>query len=58
MYFYSWTLPRAIYFSMKELIAAFLAVLLTLPALAQTTCAMRGRVLNKLASETLPGATV
>ena len=43
---------------MNDSIAAFFAVLPTLPALAQTTCAIRGRVLDKVAGETLPGATL
>ena len=43
---------------MKQLVTALLAVLLTLPALAQTTFSIRGRVLDKVTGETLPGATV
>ena len=43
---------------MKHLFTAFFAVLLTLPALAQTTFSIRGRVLDKVTGETLPGATV
>ncbi|GAB3869334.1 TonB-dependent receptor [Hymenobacter segetis] len=43
---------------MKHFVTAFLVILLTLPALAQTTFSIRGRVLDKVTGETLPGATV
>ncbi|MFD2720847.1 TonB-dependent receptor [Hymenobacter monticola] len=43
---------------MKHFITALFAVLLTLPALAQNTFSIRGRVLDKVTGETLPGATV
>ena len=43
---------------MKHFVTAFLGVLLTLPALAQNTFSIRGRVLDKVSGETLPGATV
>lgn len=43
---------------MKQFVTALLFVLLTLPALAQTTFSIRGRVLDKVTGETLPGATV
>jgi iron complex outermembrane receptor protein len=43
---------------MKHFVTALLVVLLTLPALAQTTFSIRGRVLDKVSGETLPGATV
>src|SRR4051812_49269114 len=43
---------------MKHFITVFCAVLLTLPAMAQNTFSIRGRVLDKVTGETLPGATV
>ena len=43
---------------MKHFATALLAVFLTLPALAQTTFSIRGRVLDKVTGETLPGATI
>ena len=43
---------------MKHFVTAFLVVLLTLPAMAQTTFSIRGRVLDKVSGETLPGASV
>ncbi|GAB3857020.1 TonB-dependent receptor [Hymenobacter terrigena] len=43
---------------MKHFVTAFLVILFTLPALAQTTFSIRGRVLDKVSGETLPGATV
>lgn len=43
---------------MKHFLTAFLVCLLTLPALAQTTFSVRGRVLDAVSGETLPGATV
>ncbi|MBF9143320.1 TonB-dependent receptor [Hymenobacter properus] len=43
---------------MKHFITALFAVLLSLPALAQNTFSIRGRVLDKVTGETLPGATV
>ncbi|MBH8557774.1 TonB-dependent receptor [Hymenobacter negativus] len=43
---------------MKHFVTAFLVILFTLPALAQTTFSIRGRVLDKVTGETLPGATV
>jgi iron complex outermembrane receptor protein len=43
---------------MKHFVTAILACLLTLPALAQTTFSIRGRVVDKVSGETLPGATV
>src|SRR6476661_155528 len=43
---------------MKHFITAFLICVLTLPALAQNTFSIRGRVLDKVSGETLPGATV
>ncbi|GAA4370875.1 TonB-dependent receptor [Hymenobacter saemangeumensis] len=43
---------------MKQFVTAFLVCLLTLPALAQTTFSIRGRVFDKVSGETLPGATV
>jgi iron complex outermembrane receptor protein len=43
---------------MKHFITAFLVCLLTLPALAQTTFSVRGRVVDAVSGETLPGATV
>lgn len=43
---------------MKHFITALVALLLTLPAVAQTTFSIRGRVLDKVTGETLPGATV
>ena len=43
---------------MKHYITALIALLLTLPAVAQTTFSIRGRVLDKVTGETLPGATV
>ncbi|MBF9222019.1 TonB-dependent receptor [Hymenobacter ruricola] len=43
---------------MKHFVTALFAVLLSLPALAQTTFSIRGRVLDKVTGETLPGATV
>ncbi|WP_210517883.1 TonB-dependent receptor [Hymenobacter terricola] len=43
---------------MKHFVTALFAVLLTLPALAQNTFSIRGRVLEGVTGETLPGATV
>ena len=43
---------------MKQLITSLLIGLLALPALAQPTFSIRGRVLDKVTGETLPGATV
>ena len=43
---------------MKQLVTALLSVLLSLPALAQNTYSIRGRVLEAVTGETLPGATV
>ncbi|MDB5234608.1 MAG: hypothetical protein JWR44_1601 [Hymenobacter sp.] len=43
---------------MKQFVTALFAVLLSLPALAQNTFSIRGRVLDKVTGETLPGATV
>ena len=43
---------------MKQLVTALLFVLLSLPALAQNTYSIRGRVLEAVTGETLPGATV
>ena len=43
---------------MKHFFTALLAVLLSLPALAQNTFSIRGRVLEAVTGETLPGATV
>ncbi|MBF9236642.1 TonB-dependent receptor [Hymenobacter sp. BT683] len=43
---------------MKHFFTVLLTVLVTLPALAQTTFSIRGRVLDKVTGETLPGATV
>ncbi|WP_051718868.1 TonB-dependent receptor [Hymenobacter sp. IS2118] len=43
---------------MKHFFTVLLTVLCTLPALAQTTFSIRGRVLDKVTGETLPGATV
>ena len=43
---------------MKHFITVFCTVLLTLPAMAQNTFSIRGRVLDKVTGETLPGATV
>ena len=43
---------------MKHFVTALLAVLLSLPALAQNTYSIRGRVLEAVTGETLPGATV
>ena len=43
---------------MKHFLTALFAVLLTLPAFAQNTFSIRGRVLDKVTGETLPGATV
>jgi iron complex outermembrane receptor protein len=43
---------------MKHYLTAFLVCLLTLPALAQTTFSVRGRVVDAVSGETLPGATV
>ena len=43
---------------MKHFVTVLFAVLLSLPALAQTTFSIRGRVLDKVTGETLPGATV
>lgn len=44
--------------NMKQFVTAFLVCLLSLPALAQTTFSIRGRVTDKVSGETLPGATV
>ena len=46
------------YYRMKHFVTALVALLLTLPAVAQTTFSIRGRVLDKVTGETLPGATV
>ena len=46
------------FYRMKHFITALVALLLTLPAVAQTTFSIRGRVLDKVTGETLPGATV
>ena len=43
---------------MKHFFTVLFAVLFTLPALAQNTFSIRGRVLDKVTGETLPGATV
>ena len=43
---------------MKHFITALVALLLSLPAVAQTTFSICGRVLDKVTGETLPGATV
>ena len=43
---------------MKHFFTALLAVLLTLPAVAQNTFSIRGRITDKVTGETLPGATV
>ena len=43
---------------MKQLVTILLFVLITLPALAQNTYSIRGRVLDAVTGETLPGATV
>ena len=43
---------------MKQFITFLLTGLLALPALAQTTFSIRGRVVDKVTGETLPGATV
>lgn len=43
---------------MKHFITVFCAVLISMPALAQNTFSIRGRVLDKVTGETLPGATV
>ena len=43
---------------MKHLFAALLVGLLAWPALAQPTFSIRGRVLDRVTGETLPGATV
>ncbi|MFC7669931.1 carboxypeptidase-like regulatory domain-containing protein [Hymenobacter humi] len=43
---------------MKHVFTLLFTVLLTLPALAQNTFSIRGRVLDKVTGETLPGATV
>lgn len=43
---------------MKHFVTALFAVLLSLPALAQNTFSIRGRVLDAVTGETLPGATV
>jgi hypothetical protein len=43
---------------MKHFVTVLFAVLLTLPAVAQNTFSIRGRVLDKVSGETLPGATV
>ncbi|MCC3151973.1 TonB-dependent receptor [Hymenobacter sp. BT770] len=43
---------------MKHFFTVLFAVLLTLPAVAQSTFSIRGRVLDKVTGETLPGATV
>lgn len=43
---------------MKHFVTVLFSVLLTLPALAQTTFSIRGRVLDTVTGETLPGATV
>jgi hypothetical protein len=43
---------------MKHFLTVFLICLLSLPALAQTTFSIRGRVLDKVSGETLPGATI
>ena len=49
---------RLFIISMKHFITALVALLLTLPAVAQTTFSIRGRVLDKVTGETLSGATV
>ncbi|WP_310394242.1 TonB-dependent receptor [Hymenobacter sp.] len=43
---------------MTHFFTALLTVLLAVPALAQSTFSIRGRVLDKVTGETLPGATV
>ncbi|MBJ6108167.1 TonB-dependent receptor [Hymenobacter sp. BT523] len=43
---------------MKHFVTVLFAGLLSLPAMAQTTFSIRGRVLDKVTGETLPGATV
>ncbi|OGX85797.1 hypothetical protein BEN47_14495 [Hymenobacter lapidarius] len=43
---------------MKHFFTVLLTVLFALPALAQNTFSIRGRVLDKVTGETLPGATV
>ena len=43
---------------MKHFFTALLAGLLTLPAVAQTTFSIRGRITDKVTGETLPGTTV
>ncbi len=43
---------------MKHFFTALLSVLLTLPAVAQTTFSIRGRVTDKVTGETLPGTTI
>ena len=52
------SVPGGILIGMKQFVTALLAVLLTLPALAQNTFSIRGRVLEAVTGETLPGATV
>jgi hypothetical protein len=43
---------------MKHFVTVLFAVLLALPAVAQNKFSIRGRVLDKVSGETLPGATV
>ena len=47
-----------LYVAMKQFFTVLFAVLLTLPAVAQNTFSIRGRILDKVTGETLPGATV
>ena len=51
-------MPGGFSFDMKHFVTVLFSILLALPALAQNTFSIRGRVLDKVTGETLPGATV